>query len=227
MYLQRYGRSKEEKKKALKQCKDSSAFYAGHFSLPYKRNEYRGRMIEIKRSVNVDFKKMILVLAPPVEPICSKGAFIDTEQQIGTSLPSDYKEFISHYGLGSIDDFIWILNPFTENKNLNFLIKKEEILNSYKLLKKEFPNDYIHEIYPNDNGLLPFGLTDNGDELFWLVRGEPDNWKVVVYRTRSEEYIKYDFTLIEFIHKIITREINCGIFPDDFPNQNPFFSVIN
>lgn len=44
-------------------------------------------------------------------------------KNLGMILPLDYKKFINKYGTGSINDFIWILNPFSENENLN-LIKK-------------------------------------------------------------------------------------------------------
>ena len=37
-------------------------------------------------------------------------------------------------------------------------------------------------------GLLPWGYTDNCDELYWLTDGEPDGWKIVVHESRAPEY---------------------------------------
>lgn len=169
--------------------------------------------------------KLKQILKPPnYRTLNDQKSFEYIERQLGSSLPTDYKDFVLIYGVGLIDDFIWVFSPFVENENLNFMSKKDDILESYKLLKSQFPNDYRHNIYPDCNGLLPWGITENGDELFWLVNGIPEHWKVVVYGSRSEEYIEYNCTLTEFLYKLLTRKIKCRLFPDEFPNKLPHFT---
>ncbi|GGE27443.1 hypothetical protein GCM10011571_32090 [Marinithermofilum abyssi] len=116
-------------------------------------------------------------MRPPATPTFGgQRTFEDIEKQLGTPLPTDYKEFISIYGTGSIEHFIWVLNPFVDNEHLNLISEKSDILDAYTVLKNEFPHHFKHEVYPNKNGLLPWGITDNGDELFWLTDGTPDHW---------------------------------------------------
>ena len=54
-------------------------------------------------------------------------------------LPTDYKEYIKIYGTGCIDDFLWVLNPFCMNENINFIQKGESIIDAYKTLRKSHP----------------------------------------------------------------------------------------
>lgn len=57
------------------------------------------------------------------------------EKNLGMILPLDYKKFINKYGTGSINDFIWILNPFSENENLNLIKKGHVIREAYAYSK--------------------------------------------------------------------------------------------
>lgn len=40
------------------------------------------------------------------------------ESRFGIDLPQEFKDIVSEFGSGCIDDFIWLLNPFSENDNL-------------------------------------------------------------------------------------------------------------
>ena len=60
--------------------------------------------------------------------------------------PTDYKEYIKLYGTGCIDDFLWVLNPFCMNENINFIQKGESIIDAYKTLRKSHPNIFTCEL---------------------------------------------------------------------------------
>ncbi|MDG5471415.1 SMI1/KNR4 family protein [Jeotgalibacillus sp. ET6] len=145
---------------------------------------------------------------------------------LGTELPSDYVKYIETYGTGGIDHFLWILTPFANDKNVNYLCRQKEIAVAYIQSKRNFPQYYKHDVYPSNGGLLPWAYTDNGDELYWLTDGKPDEWKIVVYESRSLENYTYSLTMVEFLSQIITKELRCKAFPDDFPsNETTFVSV--
>lgn len=57
----------------------------------------------------------------------AKEKWNEIELILGIKLPTDYKQFINTYGVGSVNDFLWVLNPFTQNMNLN-LIEKGNVL---------------------------------------------------------------------------------------------------
>ncbi|OAB34382.1 SMI1/KNR4 family protein [Paenibacillus glacialis] len=170
-------------------------------------------------------ENLIRILNPPDKPdnTGDEKSWETFIKILGTELPSDYKKFIRTYGTGGIDNFIWILTPFDQDENINFLRRKEEISGAYMQSKQEFPKNFKHDVFPASGGILPWAFTDNGDELYWLTEGEPDQWKVVVYETRSSDYHIYSLTMTEFIYKVLTRELICDAFPEDFPSENPIF----
>lgn len=168
--------------------------------------------------------KLSTVLIPPEKPFRTKGgqSWEEIEESVGTALPSDYKEFISTYGTGGIDDFLWILTPFVKDENVNLITKSRVILEAYVQSKQNHPEYYPHGVFPNENGLLPWAFTDNGDVLYWLVKGNPDQWKIVAYDSRSENY-EYPLSMTEFLYGIINKSLVCEVFPEDFPNESPEF----
>lgn len=174
-------------------------------------------------------EKLLEILSPPVSPhnIGNKQAWEDFINTLGTELPSDYKKFIETYGTGGIDNFIWILTPFVNDENVNFLKRKKDISEAYLQLKHDFPEYYKHNIFPVNGGLLPWAFTDNGDELYWLTEGEPDNWKIVVYETRSFENYMYSLTMTQFLYRILMKDLICDAFPDDFPSDETTFVSVN
>lgn len=168
------------------------------------------------------------ILEPPASPHNTgnkKGweSFIST---LGTELPPDYKQFIETYGTGGIDNFVWVLTPFVSDENVNFLKRQREISKAYLQLKKDFPEYYKHDVFPVTGGLLPWAFTDNGDELYWLTEGRPDKWKIVVYETRSSENYTYSLTMTQFLYRILTKDLTCDAFPEDFPSENLIFESI-
>ena len=45
------------------------------------------------------------------------------EDSYEIKFPNDYKSFIEYYGEGGINEFLWILSPFSEYENLNTIFK--------------------------------------------------------------------------------------------------------
>lgn len=113
------------------------------------------------------------VLFPPSEPhvIGNDQGWSEFENKLGIILPEDYKRFINIYGTGGIDDFIWILNPFVQEKNINFMNRMMVMSHAYLESKNKFPQYYKHKVFPEKGGLLPWAYTDNGDEIYWLTEG--------------------------------------------------------
>lgn len=173
--------------------------------------------------------KLIEILIPPKEPynIGNEAEWQDFFSVLGTKLPTDYIKFIQTYGTGGVDNFLWILTPFVKDENVNFMIRKKEISDAYIQSRTSFPQFYQHYVYPEIGGLLPWGYSDNGDELYWLTVGEPDEWKVVVYESRSHINYTYSLRMVEFMYGIITKKLVCDAFPDDFPSNTPQYIPVS
>ncbi|WP_340618729.1 SMI1/KNR4 family protein [Xenorhabdus entomophaga] len=141
------------------------------------------------------------------------------------SFPKDYIDFITRYGTGRIADFITIFNPFSEDDDLNFFRQKEWIIEDFQSLVDSDPDYYPFILYPDTNGLLPIGVTDNGDYIFWIVSSDnSDLWNVAVIAARAPEveYRKENFS--NFLEGVLSKTIKCASFPDSFPSKKIEFS---
>ena len=154
---------------------------------------------------------------PPENPIDTgiKSDWITIENKIGTILPDDYKEYIATYGAGYVGQFLWVLNPFSTNGNL--MDEMKYFQNSYAELKKNFPKYHPREVYPADNSLLLWGMTDNGDFLYWVYEKNknPNDWKVGITDMGDEEYV-FDMNMSMFLEKLVKCEIQTEAFPENW-----------
>jgi hypothetical protein len=169
------------------------------------------------------------VLARPEHPheVPSIGDWASVERELKTKLPEDYKWFIEAFGSGTIDDFLIIFNPFSSNANVNLLQSGQAELKAYAVSKKQFPELYVHGIYPEPHGILPFGATDNGEVIFWKTTGRPHDWSVVAYESRGPKYFEFAGNCTDFLAAVLRRTIRCDVFPEDFPSITPSFTPIS
>lgn len=62
------------------------------------------------------------------------------EEDTGIIFPKDYKKIIQNYETGGIGNFIWLLTPFVDDDNVNYLRKMNIMLESYKISKSNLPD---------------------------------------------------------------------------------------
>jgi hypothetical protein len=142
------------------------------------------------------------------------------------AVPSDFKEFLSHYGSGLINDFLFVFNPFARGMGNDWLSAKEDGLAALRALRATCPDEYSTcNIFPEPNGLLPVGGDINGDELFWETRGSPDDWTIVARGSRSPEFHAYPHNVVTFIFGVIRNRDYCRAF--SLPGRKrPFFRSV-
>lgn len=153
-----------------------------------------------------------------------KNSWKEVEDKIGIKFPKDYKMFINLYGEGGINEFLWILSPFSKNEYLNSMEKFKVMKESYNSMKQEFPKQFLFDFYDGQNGLFPWGVTDNGDELFWNYND--GTIEIIVYGSRYLDNEKYLMTMEEFLYKLLKRNIICPLFPDDFILDTNYYENI-
>ena len=125
--------------------------------------------------------------------------------------------------------FLWIFNPFSDNENLNLIKQTKDHTTQYRWAKRELGEEYCpFPIFPEPGGLLPFGVTDNGDVFFWLTDSDnPNHWKIVINETRSAEFELYDKKLTEFLVGIVNGQIESQIFPREFVDLTKLFIPVD
>ena len=166
---------------------------------------------------------LVAVLPPPegVSPVTA-ARWDAVERQVGTALPPDYKAFIDRYGLGRIAEVLSVFTPFSDTPHANLLQQARGQLDARRELSLMLDEPLIPALYPAPGGLLPFGGTDNGDVLFWLTQGEPEQWCVVVGDARSLEHETYPSGVAAFLADYVAGRLSSGIMPPVQPGQATF-----
>lgn len=172
------------------------------------------------------FQDIIPLSAQPVDSD-SDHDWKAVEDQLGTRLPPDYKQFIDIYGTGIIGRLIWIFNPFTNNDYLNLLTQMGIYRRQYHDLGRHLGKEANpYPFFPEKSGLLPLGVTENGDVLYWLTRGEPASWPVLVNGSRRIEMEIHDTNLLGFLTGLINRKTKSAFIPFDLIDNKSLFTPV-
>jgi hypothetical protein len=164
-------------------------------------------------------EELTRIVPAPSVTVDGSGSWDSTETRLGTGLPSDYKAYIEMYGTGRLDGFIWVLNPFSRNPNLNLMTKGDAALRTLRELQSKHECEVPYPLYPEAGGLLPWGITDNGDVLYWLTAGEPKEWPVVLNAARDARTERHEGGMAAFLVRVLSADVVSGIFPTDFPGE--------
>ena len=56
------------------------------------------------------------------------------------------------------------------------------------------------------DALIPWGLDESGNTVWWLTTGEPDQWPVVANEARGDEWQRFDGGAVAFLVGAAQRE---------------------
>jgi hypothetical protein len=171
----------------------------------------------------MSFSELANVIESPAEHRAASVDWSRVHSRIGVDLPSDYRAFIDRFGVGSIADFLWIFGPEAPVPTLDFLESSRELAETYKALRASHAAAYPYAVFPEPGGLLAWGISDNGDELWWETTGAADNWPVVVTQTRGNYHERYDMPLTTFVSAWVGHRITSDILVQALSNRfSPF-----
>ncbi len=137
----------------------------------------------------------------------------------GKPLPGDYMSFIDNYGSGEIGGWLTILNPFSGNSNLSFIEQFFGLLSSISLLKEEFPETCPYPLMFEPGGLLPWGISIDGDIFCWATTGVSGKWSIVVIGRHSDPE-QFELPMCKFIEQSIKGEISPLAIPEGWNNES-------
>jgi hypothetical protein len=136
-------------------------------------------------------ERLTSVLPPPGAPPTVPPPWERGAAETGTGFPADYRDFVDLYGGGRIDEELTVFSPtcaaqlpgdgpggfagFTA-----FLL--DWVGPVFADLHARRPEENPHPLFPAPGGLLPWGMTQDGDHLFWLTEtADPDAWPTAVW----------------------------------------------
>jgi hypothetical protein len=155
--------------------------------------------------------RILLPTPSAPEQVPTEDDWHNAEQTLGTELPLDYKEFLDAYGSGKIDDFLWVLMPADPNPYGNLITYWREQKAVFEVMQKgcaPLPFD----LHPASPGLLPLGQTDNGDTMFYLCIGMPNDWRIAWLPSRGDLQV-FELGLTAFLAAAMRHELD--VLPND------------
>lgn len=166
-----------------------------------------------------ELKKNLVPPAKPVE-IPDVSQWTDIEKKMGITFPSDYREFCSVYGTGTLADpgrlMVTLFNPCSKTYE-GRLQTHCEIFQDSKDMEGD---EYVpYDVFPNSPGLLPWASDDNGNTVSWLTKGPPDKWPIVFNpHSGYQQWFEYAESMTGFLLKALQHKL------DPSPWEDPFFT---
>jgi hypothetical protein len=175
------------------------------------------------RPAHPDVAALLQFVPPPAKPTSPPSDWTQAERVLGFRVPLDVKQYLAAYGSGVLCDFIRVWNPFDTIQG--YL----DAINAHLEADREAQETpgYEGPIWPEPGGRLPWGSTTNGDVLWWQTNGDPDDWTVIAWATRSEEHQHFNMPAIAFIRRWVTGKVKVKVSTDHFIKQAGFVFVPN
>ena len=157
---------------------------------------------------------LVGLVPPPEDPEPAGGGLPES-----VVLPEDYLHFLSVYGVGTFDMFLHVMAPERSDGRANV---RERTASFWSVLARM--SEFVPEAMASLSDMLHaaasvavWGSTDNGDLCLWVVPADDADGFVLVIGSRFEDWYEYGVSITEFLHRILTGDIRCPAFPEDFP----------
>jgi hypothetical protein len=159
--------------------------------------------------------------------------WLELERLSGLRFPADYKQLANRYAMLEIDAFLDVHHLGMAPDIPTMLSQCRQVLDPLRQLNEKYGFIYLadgsgsevraepYPVYPEPNGLFPWGATDNGDTLLWLTDADPDRWTIVV--TDNGTWWHFDCGLIDYLAGVLGRTLPYTGLTDSFPE--PEFKV--
>ena len=71
---------------------------------------------------------------------------------------------------------------------------------------------FPYNFFPSEDGVLPFGITDSGEVLFWKLE-KNCNWKIVINESRGPLCDEFDLGWAEFMVELLSARLESLVLP--------------
>jgi hypothetical protein len=158
----------------------------------------------------------LIELVPPPERAVRPDEidWAEFERENGFAAPTDYRLLLERYGVGTFGTsataapggWLYLLEPFNPEQSL--LDQSEWERRNDRGLQRRFPEQYPGwPMWPEPDGLLPWGRSIDGDLVGWWTRGAPDTWGTRFFG-RADDFAEFPFGVVEFIVRLYRGELD-------------------
>jgi hypothetical protein len=140
------------------------------------------------------------LLGPP--PVRLSHSFEEVEHGWGIRLPDSYKEIGAAYGDALISDFIFICGPKSLQK---YETRMGRLLRDNPLIPGA--------ILPDPNGMLLWGNTIEGDQLF-LVDNGSSGWTVSAWLRQWMSWYESNLPLADWLYQALSGQLGVEWLPE-------------
>ncbi|MEU4115407.1 hypothetical protein AB0F71_13035 [Kitasatospora sp. NPDC028055] len=131
----------------------------------------------------------------------------EVERGLGTSLPSDYAEYVGHFGPGGWSNYLGVLIPGVADSSSELVHQStslNELMEQRPIIREQQP----FPIYPAPHGLLRWGNSSTAETFHWRVDSDdPHSWPTVVLGDTEEEVYEFHGPMTEFLAKLFDHRI--------------------
>jgi hypothetical protein len=143
---------------------------------------------------------LIPLLGAP--PGADAGPVDALQRQWGVELPADFLAFAKAYGDLAIDEYLYVWGA--------------RYLESYaeSMGRRMEGQSYVPApVLPTEGGMLLWGNTVEGDQLFLVDRGE-GRWTVSAFRRGQGDWYDSDLAFVPWLRGVLTEEVAAEWFPE-------------
>lgn len=162
---------------------------------------------------------LVALAPPPRAPLYAVGEWAAVEAELGTALPADYRALVTVYGSGLFADWLGLFDPFDPRPHVRLAEQVRLLGQTNRDLRADFPDFFPHPLFPEPGGLLPFARA-NTSHLYWVTRGKPDAWTIVVMGRAEGEHEAYRFGAAEFLLRWLGGKLGRKV-PPGFGSIDP------
>lgn len=134
-----------------------------------------------------------------------------TERTIHITLPADYKEFVSAYGPGCINDQVYLFHPRAARGDHGLRLESlwGQASHSYGELTPSDPHSHRHPMYPEEGGYLAVARSISGNHIF-LVPPDANTgqWQVAV---EMGGWFTFEMTFADFLWAALREELDVPV----------------
>ena len=173
--------------------------------------------------------RLVELLPPPAKPFGRPRPedWAAAKASLKCRLPKDYVWFLETYGLGSIDERLFVCGPVRYRRINSLQGELGSVERSFELaghllraptMREQFPSLTVspaaqYELFPSKSGLLPWGVFDSGYWACWQTAKKPEKWKVLILTSATGTVEPFEGSMIQFLSQWVTGDLRSEVIP--------------